>query len=372
MMWFIKHWLVQSMDESNTKTFLITNTWTHATHGHAHDELLSIKSLIAQNSADSKIISIKSEFGDVTSFSWGSLLQRLKLDHSRIFKIAVDSCLVKDLSRGIKKAINLSEPLSTTFVLTSSRIKHLPNLEREFSYFKRPRIRVLDAPRDEFEWEDFVARMEHHESRPIVAMEVRSSVIKSQSYLSGVKHVPSHQGLQFEGPEVNVARDRVGVFWPVGRSFKRAEVENLLEKVQTFSPMVKLPNGIDPYAIANRYPKLELIPKNIGNSEFKKILSKVKVAILGHKNYFQQSSGYLGYFLANNVPVLASNSNSFFEEFSNAGQLYAMEETRSMLDLVHDLADSELMLARSSFSLNVEKAWNNFLFEESDWITDND
>ena len=360
------------MHESDSRKFLITNTWTYATHGHARDELLRIKCLIAQNSADSKIISIDSEFGDVKSHSWGSLLQKLKLDHSRIFKAGVDSCLVKDLSRGIQKAIAGSESLSTTLVLTSSRIKHLTMLDHNFSFLKRPRIRVLDAPRDEAEWEDLVVRVEDNEIRPIIAMEVKSSVTESQSYLSGVKHVPSHQGLHFEGEGVNVARNRVGVFWPVGRSFKLAEVESILEKVETLSPIVKLPNGLDHSTILSRYPKLELIPKDIGNSDFNSFLSKVKVAILGHKDYFRQSSGYLGYFLANNVPVLVSNSNSFFEEFSNLGQLYAMEETRSLLDLVHDLADSELVLTRSLFSLNVEKAWKDFIFEESTWMTDSD
>jgi hypothetical protein len=177
-------------------------------------------------------------------------------------------------------------------------------------------------------------------------------------------YLPSHYGLQFEGSDVNVARNKLGIFWPVGRSFTDTEVETLLEQVKSFAPVVKLPNGLKTSVIKNKFPEIEFIPNGLNQREFRKILSEIKVAILGHKSYFNQSSGYVGYFLANNVPVVVSKTNSFYEEFMNKGQLYAIEDLKSLTGLIHECMNAKLNLNKNQFCNEISLAWKNFLFGE--------
>jgi hypothetical protein len=63
--------------------YIITNSWTQAWHGHAHDELSSIKQLLSKWSIDTCILSVDSKFGDRHIPSFGLTLQRLRLDHSK-------------------------------------------------------------------------------------------------------------------------------------------------------------------------------------------------------------------------------------------------------------------------------------------------
>jgi hypothetical protein len=347
-----------------TTKYLITNTWTQAKHGHARDELITIKNFLTSSSIEASILSVDSEFGDFPIRSVGRSLQRLHFDRSRALKPFVDYCYGKDLSRGIRKANARAWSPGIRVAITSSRFNHVTKLENSLQLEDKLRIRMLDAPSKEKDWIHLANCLKRMSKESVVAMEVKSSVIESQKYFDNVIHVPSHYGMQTEDAYVNSARDKVGVFWPVGRSFQFNEVITLIDEVKTLEPIVKLPSGFNTSVFKKLYPRIEFLETGLKEKEFRDILSSVKVAVLGHVNYENQSSGYSGYFLANNIPMFVSATNSFFGEIKNQGQVYALEAVKdSVFDLISKLMDRELSLDKNPYADFVEKSWKRFLFD---------
>jgi hypothetical protein len=346
-------------------SYAITNSWTHADHGHALDELLSIKQFLQSNAEEVVIVSTNPNFGDLRMPSIGYRLHRLRLDHSRLFKPKIDSKLMDDLIAGLEKVVAIKSNKNLEIVITSSRLNNFFQLEKLAKRKIRLRIRMLDSPKTTEEWVRFLRCSESLSSDSVIAMEVKSSVIESQQYLDGVIHVPSHYGMQTESASINTARDRVGIFWPVGRSFSVDKVLNFLNYVDSLKPIVKLPNHMNSKEFRKMFPRIEFVEKGLGNMQFRAILSKVKVAILGHRGYTNQSSGYAGYFLANNVPIFVSSSNSFFDEIKNLGQVYDLENSLDQnLGLVTSLLDRDLILERNPYAILVEDIWKTFLLEQ--------
>lgn len=345
--------------------YIITNTWTHARHGHAHDELLSIKNFLSFNSIQAQILSVDYKFGDLRIRSLGRTLQNLHLHHSRIFKPLVDSSYGRDLSRGLKDSL-LNEQISeTSVVVTSSRFQHLLKLGDSLKAYDDIRIRILDAPKNRGDWESLAKFLSRLKNRSTVAMEVKDSVVDAEKYLDNIIYVPSHFAMQTESVDTNKSRNKVGVFWPVGRSFSTSEVLSLLNQVKVFDPIVKLPSHMEASSMKLLYPKIEFIEAGLGVMQFREILSRIKVAILGHRGYTNQSSGYAGYFLANNVPIFASNSNSFFGEIKELGLVYSLESNLDhSLGLITKLFNGDLNLARNPYAIFVEESWKTFLLEE--------
>lgn len=309
-----------------------------------------------------QIVSVDSDFGDVSICSIGFKMQKAKLDHSRIFKHFVDSQLLRDLSRCIKKGTRLGLPSPSKVVITSARVNHIMKLEKFLMRQNQPRIRLLDSPSSSREWMSFAKLVGRIGVKPIIAMEVESSVIESREYLGGVIHVPSHYSLHKEEFYINTEREKVGIFWPVGRSYSPETVHKLLQKTRFLDPIVKLPGSLDINAFKSAYPTITFVPPGISNFEFREFLSHIKVALLAHENYVKQSSGYAGYFLANGVPILTSKTNSFFTELKKFGQLHAIESHED------DLSDFLVFLKNKSLSLNSNyyinftiESWKSFL-----------
>jgi hypothetical protein len=286
----------------------------------------------------------------------------MKLDHSRLFKPLVDRQIFRDLSRCVRKAITQVQSSSSTIVITSSRHNHLIRLEKLLIGQYKPRIRILDAPKTSQEWENFTRFVNQAGIEPILAMEVKSSVIESIKYLEKVIHVPSHYGLQKELPSINAARNRIGIFWPVGRSFTLRDIELILHKSRCLNPIVKLPASVEIDKYRATYPDITFIPHGTIDSEFRLYLSQIKIALLMHKNYVRQSSGYAGYFLANSVPVITSKSNSFFTELEEFGDFHAIEDyEENLYEFLVD-ADSKPLRKRNEYYHNFSTAaWKSFL-----------
>jgi len=343
-------------------SYIITNTWTHAQRGHARDELRTIKQLLMTFSIRTQIVSVHSEFGDVNARSLGVTLHRMKLDHLRLFKPFVDFQISRDLSRCIKKGIRLAQPSLSTIVITSSRVNHLMELEKLLTGQNRPRIRILNSPNSSFEWESFANFIGRISIAPVIAMEVESSVIESRKYLGGVIHTPSHYGLQREVSSLNAARKEVGIFWPIGRNVSFGDVKSILNKTRFLNPIVKLPASVDMNRFKKVYPSMTFIPKETNDLEFRTYLSNIKVALLAHKNYTRQSSGYAGYFLANNVPIITSKTNSFFTELEKFGDFHAIEDYEEDLsDFLAYLEDKPLSVNRNFYNRFVIDSWKSFL-----------
>lgn len=345
-----------------SSSYTITNTWSHAKVGHAQDELNTIKNFLKKFSVEAQIASLDSEFGDISITSLGVTLHQMKLDHSRLFKPLVDRQIFRDLSRCVRKAITQVQSPSSTVVITSSRLNHLIRLDKLLVGQYKPRMRILDAPKTSREWEYFTRFVNQTGIEPIIAMEVKSSAIESIKYLGEVIHVPSHYGLQRETPSINAARNRIGIFWPVGRSFTLSDIEIILHKSRFFNPIVKLPTSveIDEYRVA--YPNITFIPHGTTDSEFRLYLSQIKIALLMHKNYVKQSSGYAGYFLANNVPIITSKSNSFFAELEEFGDFYAIEDyEENLYDFLVYIDSKPLSNSNAYYHDFSTAAWKSFL-----------
>ncbi len=345
-----------------SSSYTITNTWSHAKVGHAQDELNTIKNLLEKFSVEAQIASLDSEFGDISITSLGVILHQMKLDHSRLFKPLVDRQIFRDLSRCVRKAITQVQSPPSTIVITSSRFNHLIKLDKLLVGQYKPRMRILDAPKTSREWKDFTRFVSQAGIEPSIAMEVKSSVIESFKYLGEVIHVPSHYGLQRETPSINAARNKIGIFWPVGRSFTPSDIEIILHKSRFLNPIVKLPTSveIDEYRVA--YPNITFIPHGTTNSEFRLYLSQIKIALLMHKNYVKQSSGYAGYFLANNVPIITSKSNSFFAELEEFGDFHGIEDYEEYLfDFLVYIDSKPLSNSNEYYHDFSTAAWKSFL-----------
>ena len=309
-----------------------------------------------------QIASVDSDFGDVSICSIGFKLQKAKLDHSRIFKHFVDSQLLRDLSRCIKKGTRLGLPSPSKVVVTSARVNHVMKLEKFLMRQNQPRIRLLDSPSSPREWMSFAKLVGRIGVKPVIAMEVESSVIESREYVGGVIHVPSHYSLHKEEPSINTERKKIGIFWPVGRNYSPETVHILLQKTRLLSPIVKLPGGLDMNKFKSAYPTITFVPPGISNFEFREFLSHIKVALLAHENYVKQSSGYAGYFLANSVPILTSKTNSFFTELKKFGQLHAIENHEDDLsDFLVFLKDKPLSIYNNSYNNFTIESWKSFL-----------
>ena len=345
-----------------SSSYTITNTWSYAKVGHAQDELNTIKNFLKKFSVEAQIASLDSEFGDISITSFGVMLHQMKLDHSRLFKPLVDRQILRDLSRCVRKAITQVQSYPSTIVITSSRLNHLIRLEKLLIGQYKPRIRILDAPKTSREWDYFMRFVNQSGIEPIIAMEVKSSVIESIKYLGKVIHVPSHYGLQRELPSINAARNRIGIFWPVGRSFTLRDIEIILHKSRFLNPIVKLPASVEVDEYRVTYPNITFIPHGTTDSEFRLYLSQIKIALLMHKHYVRQSSGYAGYFLANNVPVITSKSNSFFTELEEFGDFHAIEDYEENLNEFLVYVDSKPLSNRNEYYHDFSTAaWKSFL-----------
>ena len=348
-------------------TYIITNTWTQARHGHAHDELLSIKDLLKSISIDAKILSVDPAFGDFRVRSLGRAFQNLYFDRTRFLKPIVDTSYGIDLRRGIRNSTKGLHLTSKELAITSSRFKHLLKIQDALRLFAEPRIRILDAPSDQKNWRILSEALKRMHGNPVIAMEVKSSVVESQKYFDGAIHVPSHYGMQTESLSINRERDKIGIFWPVGRSFSTNEVVRLLDELRSQNPVVKLPTSMRSGDFKEIYPRIEFVEPGLGIEEFREILSRIKVAVLGYNGYNNQSSGYVGYFMANNVPILVSRTNTFFDEIKEIGRVYDLyDNKKGILGMVTTLMEDSLVLGRNYYSIFVENAWKCFLLDTND------
>ena len=345
-----------------SSSYTITNTWSHAKVGHAQDELSTVQYFLKEFSVEAQIASLDSEFGDVNITSLGVTLHQIKLDHSRLFKSFVDQQILRDLSRCVRKGIKLAPSVPSTVVITSSRFGHLMKLGQLLTGQKKPRLRILDAPKTSQEWESFARFVKQTGIDPVIAMEVESSVIESIKHLGEVIYVPSHYGLQRETPSMNAVRKRIGIFWPVGRIFTLKDIETILFKSRFLHPIVKLPAGVEIDKYRAAYPSMTFIHHNTTDLEFRQYLSQIKIALLMHKNYVRQSSGYAGYFLTNNVPIITSKSNSFFTELVKFGDFYAIEDYEDNLyEFLADIRNKPLGHSSETYYHFTVKSWKSFL-----------
>lgn len=341
--------------------YLLTNTWTHAAHGHARGEIRQIKDYLAKSNAQSEIISISPEFGECSNFSLGNLAHNLKFDHTRFLKKWVDRRLIQDLERNLLSAVGRKRNTKTKIIITSARFGHVLQLKKITKIQNDLHIRLLDSPNSDEEWQNLKLLVNESESRVKLAFEFRPTAEMALKYIDGVSHVPAAQSLTSFSEKQIIDRNRLGIFFPVGRKSMDNKIEFFLEALSEFYPYVKLPDYIDSRKFIQRYPKVIFMPRDLPNNMFDSILNQIKVGVLGHENYVNQSSAYASYFASKNVPVIVSENNAFFSEFRHFNFHDIPGQKALLRNLVKKLMKEELNLEQSPYSFYASQAWESFL-----------
>ena len=341
---------------------IITNLWTYANHGHSRSELLQIRELLNDLGISVEIVTLVDDYGISPRFSLGKATHRLRLDHSRYFKNWVDKRLIRDLGKILKRVVEISSATETQVALTSAKISHAREISRSWKLReKKVSIRFLDTPQSNEDWLALSKDLNESLSVQNIAFELKSSVKEAECYFSNVIHVPAAQSLHVESKEVNERRFRVGAFWPVGRSFNLDKIKILLEAIEDFKPIVKLPATLNTREFHAKYPQISFIKQGTPDEEFRKILSTIKVAVLGHENYVNQSSAYASYFVSNDVPVLTSKENAFFIDLEIDPTNSLEYEPRTIKKKIETSLKRDLRPGVSVFAEYSRSQWLKFL-----------
>lgn len=349
------------MPTQRENLFLLTNPWSYVKHGHASSELAQVHQLLEENGTRNCIVSVGRTLNKSNHPSLGYVAQKMKLDRSIIFKNWIENRLIKDLQENLKRQIIRNSDSHVRIVMTSSRFSHAIRFSKSWERTTNFSIRLIDSPLDDSVWQDFFHLYFEYNQEGRIAFEHKTSLERAMQYSNRVIHVPAAQGLMVEPKLANLKRDRVGLFFPVGRSFEQAKVYELISAIENLNPIVKIPNYIDKKQASNYFPKVEFLKSNLTDMQFRDILLQIKVAVLGHENYIRQSSGYVSYFVANNVPVLASQSNDFFGEFEG-GTLFAKPEDKMDLNnLLTSLLAEKNSQDESEFAEYTRRQWKLFL-----------
>lgn len=346
-----------------SRRYILTNTWTHANHGHARSELNQVSNFIENLGFESRIVSIAKDFGISHYPSVGRLAHNFKLDHLRYFKAWIDSRMLSDLQRNILYELSKKEKTNHKIVLTSIKYDQVFKLENLWLGQRDVAIRLLSVPSYPENWKKLIDLIKKAEFSTTIAVESIESATFSKQLYERILHVPAAQSLRIESNETNLRRNRIGLFFPVGRKVNESRVVKLLEIARVFQPIVKLPNNFKNKCIEQNFPEVEFISNGTSDDAFQRILSTVKVAILGHENYVNQSSAYANYFVSNGVAVVTSPNNDFFSEFPQGRMFALLEEKKSLINLLTMLMSSESKSEDSDYALYAQSQWREFLMQ---------
>ena len=340
---------------------ILSNFWTYARHGHAKSELVQVQNFTRTLGIACEPVYLRERVWP--RISLGLLSHRLQLDHYRYLKQSVDKWLVLDLENEILNHAKRNCSKEKQVVFTSARVSHILLLRkliaRESSFGIS--IRLLDEPGNEEITRRLVDIIEDSNHRMLLAMETKSSIEKFSGVIPGLLHVPAAQAIRVDGTQT-IQRDRLGVFWPVGRHFDEGQVYRILHQIEKYEPIVKLPNQVDREKIRATFPRVELISAGVEDRELAEILASVRIAILGHLNYVNQSSSYASYFVANNVPVVTSKSNSFFHELNKHGTMIDLDlEGNLLVQEISEILNTNWSETLTKYGDYVENQWRRFL-----------
>jgi hypothetical protein len=344
----------------------LTNFWTYANHGHALGELIRTKDFLEVMGNKSRIISLSSNI--YPNLRLGIKMHRLKLDHNIVFKRIVDNLLIRDLEFAISKSISINSNEIGKIVFTSARTNHASRIDIGKLLKNNPeielRIRLLDEPRDSHALEKL---KELNKCGVLFAMESLKSIEEFRKFIPTLIHVPAAQTLFTKSElENRGSRNRVGVFWPVGRSYDENQIKRILRLTAPYNPVVKFPSGLDRSLLDERFPNIDIVADGLDEEQFSNLLSTIRIAILPHQGYIKQSSAYASYFASRNVPVITSKSNSFFQELSSYSEFIDLESNiQDLKGVISSALSTEMNYETTKYSIYSNKQWQKFLLE--DW-----
>ncbi len=353
---------IEKLTNNSSSLFLLTNTWTHAKHGHARGELDQVSKFLESKQLESRIVGNSRSFGDYPKFSLGEFAHRMKSDHSRLFKNWVDERLIYDLESNISRVSKELKANLTKAVFTSIKYSHISRFSRLWDLDCNFSFRFIDLPADKGLYEKSFRLGKKAKSNYTFAIENKRSLEAVCKFWPSIIHVPPAQSLRTESNDLNQARRRIGIFFPVGKPSNTEFVLELINTTRHLNPIIKLPANMMSSAIIERYNDCDFVSPGLTNEEFNKILSSIKVAILGHQNYIHYSSAYASYFISNNVPVVVSKNNLFEEEFGK--QLVFSLPTKNqgeLADIVRELYSHPIKEEKSEYAEYASNQWLKFI-----------
>ena len=352
----------QFMFGESSRNLLITNPWTYAQHGHARSELRILKLFLNQHNVANQIIGISKGFGDFSRFSFGELLHKVKLDHSKRFKGYIDEKLINDLESNLYQVSRNLGHNCSGIMFTSAKVSHLFKMNTILVGQYNLAIRFIDSPDKSGLSDIFAILRKNTKYRRIVAIENKRSLNKFEKFKLPIIHVPPAQSLWVEPDLENQSRDRIGVFFPVGKPANGPFALELLNSIRHLNPIVKLPgNMLNKQIVANFHDCDFLLP-GMKDEEFTNVLSKIKIAILGHENYITSSSAYASYFVSNNVPILVHSNNRFYDEFNSEFVIPLPKDIPSKISGIIKEVDSYPRLRKKgAYAIYSENQWRKFV-----------
>jgi hypothetical protein len=349
--------------DSQVQTFLLTNLWTYVKHGHARSELYEVKDLLNSLRYESDMIGLSNEFNSSRIISLGRLAHKLKLDHRGAFKPWVDRKLIQDLESRLLKVSNSSTKTVEKIVITSAKFNQISELGKLWEGTNSLSLRLIDSPRQSEKWNTILKLIQKANFRTTLAIEHKQSALEAQSFFSRTMYVPAAKSLKVESDQVNSSRNRVGIFFPVGRPSDLNLGAALIDAVKHLNPMVKLPSFLNNRKFISMYPEVEFIERDVSDERLGKILSTIRVAILAHENYVNQSSAYVSYFVSNGVPTLTLKSNDFQSEFGDDYLFFLPQDLKQISGLIKDLESGFGTIIPSPFSRYAKSQWTKFLLD---------
>lgn len=354
--------ILRSAPRDTSKLLLLTNTWTYAKHGHARDELNQIKSFLTSQKLTSRIIGTSKSFGDYSRFSLGVLLHRAKFDHSRLFKSYVDQKLIQDLDSTLYRVSQDLDKDCSGVMLTSTKFSHFSKMLRIQDVECNLAVRFIDFPAENPS-DGTLSITKNKNGFPVIfAIENKRSLNKIRDLNSNIIHVPPAQSLRIESEEVNQRRNRIGIFFPVGKPARIEYVLELLGATRHLNPIVKLPRNMMNKQIVSDFYDCDFLLPGMSDVAFKDVLSKIKVAILGHENYVHFSSAYASYFISNNVPIVTNKNNRFEDEFGSQLVFALPSKLQNKLDgVVKEIESNPMSIKRAPYANYAEEKWREFI-----------
>jgi len=354
------------------ENFVITNKWTHLSHGYARDELVRVQRYLKLHGAENKILSNDSSFGDILALRKFVFLEKIphNLNRSIIFRTS-NNILDKDIRRTWKNYFKVKENSHKSFVVTSGTIRDLIFLVNSSTMLK------------------IFIRLTHLEGLSELSPEILKSIcegIRLQKFHlaietidgcdkffaeTGIKTswVPPAQGIFFAEnfyPSAINKRNKIGIFWPITSRPSIKSIMNFLENIEGRNTVVRLPPHTDSTEIKKRFPALEIVSNGLDFEAFEEATSEISRVILPHTSYINRGSGLAYFFLSKGVPLLVDESNSFLKEIylSNLVTSISYKNLDSSAHVIKRFLHDDHMMNQINtklFSRGVSDKWKNFL-----------
>ena len=352
--------------------FVITNKWTHLSHGHARDELVRVQKYLDLNGVGNEILSNDSSFGDTFALRKFVFLEKIphNLNRSFIFRIS-NNIIDKDIRRTWEKYVQVNENSHKSFVVTSGTIQDLIFLVNS-SIMSKIFIRLTHLEGlSELSPVNLKSICEGIRLQKLhLAIETIDGCDKFFAE-TGIKTlwVPPAQGIFFAEnfyPSAIKKRTKVGIFWPITSRPSIKSILNFLENIEGRNTVVRLPPHTDRTEIKKRFPALEIVENGLDFEAFEEVTSEISRAILPHTSYINRGSGLAYFFLSKGVPLLVDESNSFIKEIylSNLVTSISYRNLDSSAHVIKRfLHDNRMMnlISTKLFSIGVSDRWKNFL-----------